>query len=60
MAAWDWLRSLKRRNLELFAHWTLVSTVGGWEPDESRGSRPVLREREAEMPRATRLHQELR
>ena len=28
MAAWDWLRSLKRRNPNLFAHWTLGSTVG--------------------------------
>lgn len=28
MTAWDWLRSLKRRRPNLFAHWRLGSTVG--------------------------------
>jgi len=28
MAAWDWLRSLKRRTPSLFAHWGLGPTVG--------------------------------
>ena len=28
LAAWDWLRSLKRRNPTMFAHWTLESAVG--------------------------------
>src|SRR3954454_1551136 len=41
-ATWEWLSSLRRRNPNLFAHWTLGPTAGLWEPDESRGSRPVL------------------
>ncbi|SPP98158.1 protein of unknown function [Bradyrhizobium vignae] len=45
----------KRRNPGLFAHWAAGSTVGWREPDESRGSRPVLRERGAAMPRTTHL-----
>ena len=55
LAAWDWLRSLKRRNPD-------CSPTGPWDqrPDDgsrmnSRGSRPVLRERGAGMPRATHL-----
>jgi len=28
LAAWDWLRSLRRRNLDLFAHWTLGPAAG--------------------------------
>ena len=28
MATWDWLRTLKRRNPNLFAHWALGPTVG--------------------------------
>jgi len=28
LAAWDWLRSLKRRNHAMFAHWTLGPAVG--------------------------------
>ena len=59
LAAWDWLRSLRRRHPAMFAHWTLGSAAGSWEPDESRGSRPVLRERGAAMLRATHLHQGL-
>ena len=54
MAAWDWLRSLKRRNPTMFAHWTLGSAAG-WEPCEARVSRTVLRERGAAMLRATHL-----
>jgi RNA-directed DNA polymerase len=28
LAAWDWLRSLKRRNPAMFAHWTLGPAAG--------------------------------
>ena len=28
LAAWDWLRSLRRRNPAMFAHWTLGPTAG--------------------------------
>ncbi|MEY9703589.1 hypothetical protein ABIF50_006100 [Bradyrhizobium diazoefficiens] len=28
LAVWEWLRSLKRRNPGLFAHWVAGSTVG--------------------------------
>ena len=28
LATWEWLRSLKRRNPRLFAHWALGSTAG--------------------------------
>ena len=28
MATWSWLRSLKRRNPSLFAHWVLGPTAG--------------------------------
>lgn len=28
LAAWDWLRSLKRRNPDMFAHWTLGPAAG--------------------------------
>ena len=28
LAAWDWLRSLKRRNPSLFAHWSLGPAAG--------------------------------
>ena len=28
LAAWEWLRSLRRRNSTLFAHWALGSTAG--------------------------------
>ena len=28
LAAWDWLRSLKRRNPTMFAHWTLGPAAG--------------------------------
>ncbi len=28
LTAWDWLRSLKRRNPAMFAHWTLAPAVG--------------------------------
>src|ERR1700686_5868790 len=27
-AAWEWLESIKRRNLNLFAHWDLEPAVG--------------------------------
>ena len=28
MKQWEWLRSLKRRRLDLFAHWTLKPMAG--------------------------------
>ena len=28
LATWEWLRSLKRRNPRLFAHWALGSAAG--------------------------------
>jgi hypothetical protein len=55
MARWKWLHALQRRNPQLFNHWSLGPMAGWWEPDESRGSRPVLRARGAAMPRATQL-----
>jgi hypothetical protein len=54
--AWDWLRRICARQPDLFAHWTLASTVGREEPDESRGSRPVLGGRgSAILPRYSTL-----
>jgi hypothetical protein len=32
--------------------WDICRSAGWWEPDEPRGSRPVLREAEGEIPPA--------
>ena len=51
--AWAWLDAVQQRQPQLFAHWQLASphpTAGLWEPDDGRLSRPVLREREGEVP----------
>ena len=32
--------------------WDICRSAGWWEPDEPRGSRPVLREAEGEIPSA--------
>ena len=46
-----WLDRFARRQSSLFAHWSLLwGMAGQWEPDESRGSRPVLRERRGVIP----------
>ena len=44
------LTDAARISLVLQSYWTTKPTAGYWEPDEPRGSRPVLRERGGETP----------
>ena len=50
------LMAVRQRQPRLFAHWHLLAApppVDLWGPDDGRPSRPVLREREGEIPPAT-------
>ena len=53
-----WLGKVARRDTKLFAHWKfgILPAAERWEPDELRGSRPVLRGASREVPEVYSLH----
>ncbi len=60
--AMHWLAEVASRAPGLFAHWLpdCALTAGQWEPDEPRGSSPVLREPGGAIPPGYSPHRWLR